>query len=658
MIATDLRTWLRSPLATTFAIGIAVGGGAGCGGGKGAPYPDGGQQLGTGGRATTVPDGGGGTGGGGTGGVTTDAAVGPDGPAATGSIRLLVGPAALVSPGPSCSYGLVPVGAATPERWCGAVRPGAVSGTISLSVFNLTKAIAGTALTCATGDANCFQLSANLSTAADAAPRFFGDTLVYYEAQSVLAWRPGWTAGRVLVPHDQPASCAAGPATAICIKATTNAAILNLYAGPIDTQTGPALTLIEPVDATVGNVNFSVDQLSVLWSTTTGVVGAPEVLKMQTIGDAATRRTVATNVTAWSQSPDGSRWLWLSQPAMDPVAMTITGTLQTAPFPAGTAPTDVHTRVVQYAPWTANSLMVLATGTLGFDLKAIANVDSPVATARVIEADDVVGFSDLTAGGTVLYSNDFAQPDPLDPNNVLVNLLSSSADATAKCTVTNTAEADPSAYLNRSGTGVGWVLASAASPTLFEGRFTTLPGCATATFSTTLSGYLDVSAGVVLLENFSMTAFTTALGLAPYTATGTLGAKIPIHPAANPTVMPLFPDTPRIVYSLNQTAFEGGIYVSAPLTGLTQPFLATSPNAAFGTTAATRLMRASAGKMGATAIRTAPGAAPSLAATSRALLRSLLPNRWGTKTPLLMPGRLAAAASATRARPLRSTSAR
>jgi hypothetical protein len=635
MIATDVRICLRASLARIFAIGILVSAGAGCGGGKGTQaYPDAMGLPGTGGRPPTDA---GATGTGGN--MAVDAGT-TDGPAATTNIRLLTGPAALVSPGPACSDVQVPTGTPKPDQWCGVIKPGAVTGTISLSVFNLTKAIAGTALTCTAGDTNCLLLSGNLSIATDAAPGFFGDTLIYYEAQSVLAWRPGWTAGRVLVAHDQLTSCAAGAATAICIKATANAAVLNLYADRIDTQTGAPLTLIEPIDATVGNLGFSVDLLSVLWSTRTAAT-APEVLKIQTIGDAATRRTVATNVTAWSQSPDGARWLWLSQPVVDPISMATTGILQTAPFPSGTAPSNVHTDVVQYASWAANSVMVLATpAALGYDLKAISNSDNPVATATVIEAADVLGFSDLTADGTVLYTNDFVQPDPLNPNNVLVNLFTSKADATGKCTVTALTEANTRAYLTRSSLGVGWVHAASPTATVFEGRFTTLATCTTATFSTTLSGYLETSAGVVLLENYNMAAFTAALGLVPYAANGTVGARIPIHSAANPDVMPLFPDTPRVVFSVNQTLFEGGIYVSAPLAGVAMPFVDVSANAALGTAAT---------DLGVFSV-------PALAAASRALRTSVLPKRWGTRSPVMIAGH--AAATATRARPLWSTSPR
>ncbi|MES1171968.1 MAG: hypothetical protein ABUL77_01920, partial [Bacteroidota bacterium] len=399
---TMTRLCFRAPGLGLSAVVLAAA--AGCGGGGTQRYPDAVAGTGMGGSGGNAgnPDGGGsggamggtlGTGGSGgsagIGGDPMDAGVGGGtGGAgqAGGSLRLLAGAAALLGPGTSCSFPAMPAGGTRPDQWCGAVRPG-TAGTISLSVFNLTKAMAGAALTCAAGDTNCLVLNTNIS--ADAPHGFYGETLIYYDSQAALAWRPGWTAGRVLVTQslttNQLASCGAGPDAmpgVICVKNTADATLVNLYAGRIAGQTGAALDLIEGISTAASGASFSTDFQSVIWSTKT-TAAAPEVLKMQAVGDAATRRTVASDVAGWSQTPDGSRWLWLSHPAAD--TGTTTGTLQTAPYPAGTAPKDVQPRVVQYAPWSGKGVLVLSAPTaMGGDLKTIADLDNPTTSTQTI----------------------------------------------------------------------------------------------------------------------------------------------------------------------------------------------------------------------------------------------------------------------------------
>ncbi len=548
-------------------VDLASGDGTSGGPGGGAGTPgvgaggSGGAAPGSGGGAPDAGAGSSGGRGGGSGGT----------PAPATDVRVLPGPAALISPGQSCSTAATPAGGVTPDQWCGAIRPGVVTGTLSLVVFNLTRAMAGTAPTCAAGDPNCVVLSASIST--DAPHGFFGDTLIYYDAQAAFAWRPGFAAGRVLLQQDQLASCVAGSGvvTALCLKATADPAFNNLYAGRIDTQTGAPLTLIERISADGSGASFSPDFLSVVWSTRANLT-APEILKIQTIGDAASRRTVATNVTGWGWTPDALRWLWLSQPVIDGTTGWTMGTLQAAPFPAGTSPTNIHTAVVQYASFGSKGVVVLATpGGLGADLKSITDIDAPTTSSRVIEAANVLGFGGLGADGTMLYFNDFLE-DPADPTFFLVNLLTSKVDATGKCTVTAVPDADSGATLNAAANRVSWARLNAAG-TAYDGVVTPLSTCTPRAFSMSAASFLDVGVGLVVQENFNQQTFSASLGFVPLASDGTVGATTAVNPIADTVYMSLFPGIARVVFSLNQTALTSGIYVSRALTGMPQAFI-------------------------------------------------------------------------------------
>lgn len=571
MTASDPRASFVGLLLLAAAANLGVGCSSGGHGTQG--YQDA-AASGTGGHV----DGGGATDGGsggtvGTGGIigTTDASSGnTDAPLVPGALQLLPGPALLVGPGGvSCSLAAAPAGGTKPDQWCGVIN----QATSALSVFNLTKAMAGTPLTCTGGDPNCFQVSSNLGTdfavgTGDATHGFYGDTLIYYEAQSVLAWRPGWSAGRVLGMRDQIVQCFGGRAapTAICFKATLDPAILNLYAGRLDTPTGPALPLVEAVSATA-SVRFSPDSESVLWSTATAT--GPETLKIQTIGDAATKRTVAVNVTNWSLTPDGLRWLWLSQPVVSPTLPT-TGTLQSAPFPAGTPSKNIQTLTFDYASWSATSLVALANPVAaGADLRAITDIDNPATSANVLATQTAFGLQAVTSAGNILYFDDY------DATNNLSNLRAVKADGTGACAVTALPTADPSASFASSSMGVEWfrVTVSAAGTASAQAVLTTLADCLPHSFSTSPVGFRDVAAGLILQENYNPTLFTASMSFLPFATNGTLGSAVVIHPAADVPLMALFPDPPRVVYTVNAPQVAPGVYVSGALGGTTQAFM-------------------------------------------------------------------------------------
>lgn len=484
--------------------------------------------------------------------------------------RIISGPTVLVSTGVPCSY--VPGGAtaASADRWCAIFRVGATANAIALWVFNASKAIAGTAVTCDGSDPSCFQLTGNVSDTSaepEAAHGFFGETLIYYDAQGAYAWRPGWSAGRRISTRTPRTTCIGGAraATVLCLKETTAATTMDLFAGTIDAPTGAEPALIERI-STDGMVQLAVDDKSVLWSTRTTAT-APEVLKLQTIGGAtSTRQTVASNVTQWMQSADGQRWFWLAQPTTTPDGIT-TGTLQTAPFPAGTSPQTVTAGVLMYAPWGPSGVTLLANpGTNGADVKSIANVANPAA-AVTVEAGTALGLVAIAENGAVVYATDLVEPDPMDPSSVLVNLLTANAAGAGKCTVTAAPEAAPDvALLRTTGIGLTWIRVTAAA---VAAVYTTLPGCQSRTVSTTIAGISDVDAGLVVRENLDAQNGTAALGFAPFGADGAPGALVRIHGAADQPIMALFPAVPRILFTDTLSAATAGVYVSAPLSGMT-----------------------------------------------------------------------------------------
>jgi len=576
----------RLLVALAFGLGSQVG----CGGGSAKQnYPDaaafdgngtaGKGAVGTGGAGAGLT--GGSTGGGAAGGATL-----PTAPPAAGSTLLFGGNTLLVGPGNSCSSATTAAGATAPDKWCGIFTPGATATAVALAVFNLTKALAGTPITCAASDANCVTLSTNIDTNqsdTDVTFGFLGQTLIYYDATSVYAWRPGWTAGRVLLPHStaQPVSCALGSETApavICLATATGTA----YAGAIATQTGPNLPMLDVLGAASSGITFSPDGLSVLWSLPT--TAPAEDIKTQKLGDATTRATVATGVTAWSLSTDGTRLFWLSTPATDTSGFT-TGTLQTAPYPAGTPPQTLQADVWDYSSYGTKGLFTLtaptalSTTTYGADLNSITDIGNPTTTTKALETKDVIGMIDVHDSGTVLYATALIQPDPT-VQSYLIDLKSSKADGTGKCTVAPTATADSSASVSQSGSAVEWVqvtLDASANVTAVDGQVTPITECAPHTFSTSPVSFNDVMTGLLYQENLDATFFTVDLQYALFSAAGAASKPMQVQLSADAVVAPLFPDVAKVVYTISGRTTGNGVYVSGALTGTPTADFAPAP---------------------------------------------------------------------------------
>lgn len=585
-----LSRGLRNGTVLMFGLGVVA---AACGGGGGTPnknYRDAAASpdvvpLGSGGAAGTSGGAGAGAGliagGGGTpaddGGVpVTDGGfpiVDAAPPAPTNTL-LVAGEGLLVGPGLSCSRPATgAAGAALPDRWCGLLRPS--ESTVSLHVFNLTKALAGTPITCAAGDPNCLLLDADLAIDDNATHGFNGQTLIYYDAAGVYAWRPGWTAGRLLLAAERTLNphCEGSPGdvtTAICTEDDATKMGYNVYAGRIATQAGAVLPAVEPLgDGESNQIGFSPDSLSVIYSTS-AAKSVSATLKMQTIGDNASRKIIATPITDWTLSPDGARWYWLSAPAKDANDFVV-GTLQSAPYPAGTPPVDLQGNAFSYTLAGAKGLVTFSTPTpSGGDMKAIADVDNPTTTATVLQAKTARGVLSVHANGAILYFDDVTQPDP-SRAIFLVNLRAVKMDGTGKCTVAADDSADVSASITLGGTGVTWIevlFDTTGSLSAINGNVTTLADCAPHLFSPTMYSYTDVTAGLVLQENLDSAVPSVDLSYRAFTAAGApSGTTMKIQQAADLRIEALPPDLARVLFSLNGRSSGNGIYASPVLTG-------------------------------------------------------------------------------------------
>jgi len=601
VIASSCRSGSRTVLMM-LGLGMAA---AGCGGGSsnhdsGTPSPGAGgtagisngaagrggsagrsgaagQGAGTAGQIGGTAGAGGGSTPGGSGGsdvadggTTLDAA-----PPAPTNTAIFSGTALLIGPGFACSRAPAPAaGAAAPDKWCGIVRPGATTDVVAMYVVNVTKALAGMPITCAAGDANCLQLTPDLGVDENATHGFFGQTFIYYDKTAAYAWRPGWTAGRKLIglTATQPVQCIA-PASdvtnAICGQIDATGTGYNLYAGSIATQAGAVLPAVEPVGT--GSIAFSPDGTGVLYSVNLVANSLGETLKMQTIGDDTSRKTVAMDVTNWTFSRDATHWLWLSAPVNTAISgqSVKNGTLQAAPYPAGTPAVNVQGKVVDYAPLGGKSVVSTSTPTtMGTDLKAVADIDTPTTTTTVLQATTALGLVDVDAAGNILYYDKIDQPNP-QQESYLIDLRQVTADGSKKCVVTPDTAADPgSAGLIASSKGVAWVQIiidfTAGVVTSVDGVATTLADCVSHVFAPEVGAYTDTTTGLLFQNGVNTDQQTADLSYVPLAAGAPKTATL-VQGAADYTIEALTPDLPRVLFTINQRATGNGVYISPVL---------------------------------------------------------------------------------------------
>ena len=405
-------------------LGIAAGlfgaGFAGCGSGTPmATYPDAITPISDGGVDTTLP--------------RSDAgsdALKPEPMSSQTNVRLISGAVRFLTNGPTCTN----EAGSTADRWCAFLTPSTTSlDNLDLFVVNVTRAAAGTPIACGgvAPDPNCLRLTRGFFEEADApaphAALFQGDTLVFFDVFGTpFGWRPGMVNARVLTEssggdvHDCfPAR--KGNAIA-CFRdlpsSTTSVTMTDVLVGRLDAPTELPLTRVETVvsasvaDAQVRRFQFGFatpNGDTVAWAARQ-TDGGPELLRARKVDEPASLRTVATGVSRWSTSADGTRWFWLSGFAS--VNGTTVGDLQTAAWD-GSGPTTMIASVHDYAP-SASGPVAALTGTL--DLKS---VKSP-ATAPTAVTDLDSGVRGLLAVGAehVVYLKRFDSIFPLSDGYV------------------------------------------------------------------------------------------------------------------------------------------------------------------------------------------------------------------------------------------------
>jgi hypothetical protein len=537
----------------------------GCGGSSSNPRDASG--IGGGGAGGISVTGTGGIGGAGTGGSGTGNTAGAT---PTGLLVFQGNNPSLLDRGPACTW----EEGATGDRWCAFfVASVGAPGGVDLFAVNATQAAAGVSITCGLTDANCLKLTSSFFGDALHPARFSGDTLVYYDmAGTPFGWRPGMPAGRALA--------AADPSTrdvVFCSPDTKGTAVTclrdlplsmqtipqnllsDLLAGRIDGAANPPLARVETV------ISFSETDMRVIhfqtgfpvpggnvvaWSARSAA-GGPEVLKAQTLGDDASRVTVASNVNAWRASPDGARWYWLSQVNES----TGAGTLQSAPFPAGTSPTPIAANTVQYEFPTPTSMVTVDTGR---QLLAFSDPAGAPTTSQPLDTG-VLGVVNMTKLGHVAYLKAVITVGQTDFTNMFLKKV----DGSGACTITSGTDALWGDFIfTPSASGVAWIQRTTSVG--LRARFTRLSDC-TAMDVASGAAWIEPAGerGVVTLEGWNSTARAGTLQFRPFAA----GGAVAVDPATRVSGqvrtfwVASSPASDAIVYTVNGGGNEDGVYV-------------------------------------------------------------------------------------------------
>jgi hypothetical protein len=390
----------------------------------------------------------------------------------------------LLGLGPPCTW----EAGATGDRWCAFIAASAADpNSDALFVVNATKAAAGVSISCGATDANCLKLTDNYVEDQFHAGMFGGDTLVYYDLTGTpFGWRPGLTAGRALAVADPTTfnvvECtASSKGTAVyCLRDLpdamqtdpNNLVLSDLLVGKIDDAANPPLVRVETViSVNLADMTFAHFQVgfpvpgsdTIAWSARATGSG-PEILKMQTMGNDASRATIASGISGWSASPDGARWYWLSQVS----ETTAVGTLQSAPYPGGASPIAVAPNTNGYTFPTPTSLLVLdsAKQLLGF-----ADPAGAPTTSQTLDTG-VAGLISLSAQGHVAYAK---TTSTTAGGSTFSDLFVKKSDGTGACALSTATTAVPSGVIfTPSVGGVTW--RQRASTTTMA-QFTSLSDC-------------------------------------------------------------------------------------------------------------------------------------------------------------------------------------
>ena len=499
-----------------------------------------------------------------------------------GNVLLFKGPAQMLGHGSPCTNEI----GATADRWCAFISPSTSSlGRIDLFVINVSRAAAGVAISCAGGivDPNCLKLTGGFfeepSTPFPHAAGFQGDTLIYFDSTGAgYGWRPGMANGRVLVAdgtgsvHDCVPSV---KGTSVLCQKTLDPQPIDgltqndLMVGKLDAATDPPLTRVDTVISNDGSlqasqqhfrVGFSPDGEYVAWSSA-ATQGGVEILKTQKVGDDRTRVTVATDVSRWSFSPDGTHWYWLSKFNYDIAGMR-SGILQTAPFADGSAATTLLPSVGEFTVARSGAIVARAMVSMAHgDLKGIPD---PIGAPAIINTLDtgVVGFLSVGPKGHVAYTKN------VDSLFQVVDLYVKKLDGTgAACSLTTQANGQRSLFFLPGGGGVVWAqitnldTASVSDPFIVRESFTRLSDCTTVAVATNIGSYGIAGDDSVLIED-EFDGVEGTLRIRKVNAGETLGdgPSVLLQTRVNDYV-PLTPAPGVVLFTVSADSLSDGLYL-------------------------------------------------------------------------------------------------
>jgi hypothetical protein len=541
----------------------------GCGSSSGSPKDGGtGGSLGGAGGA-------GGSSGPGTGGLGGAAGSGTAGaPMPTGSLVFTGDQAGLLTQGPPCTSEV----GATGDRWCAFVAASVTNpGNGDLFVVNVTKAAAGVSISCGATDANCIKLTSNYGENEEHPANFGGDTLVYYEFSGTpFGWRPGMTAGRALATADPLAldvvfCTPSTKGTAIyCLRILPAAMqtdptllLTDLLAGKLDGAANPPLARVETIIAVNDADAISHFQIgfpvpggdTIAWSARPTATG-PETLKMQTIGNDASRVTVASGINSWTASPDGTRWYWLS--AVNETSGA--GALQSAPYPGGAGPVALASNIIQYDFPTPTSLLAVATDTAKSMLAFADPVGAPT-TSQTVDTG-VIAFVALSKQAHAAYVKAMSSSAS---GTTFTDMFVKKTDGTGACAITSTTNSFPfDAIFTPSAGGLAWIQRGA---TAIQAQFTRLSDCMAMNVGSNVVWTEPIGDRAVLYwDTFNNTTQTGALKFRTLAA-----GAVSADPAAQISgqvatfaVLPVVVPTggaDAVVYTVNAGGNDDGVYV-------------------------------------------------------------------------------------------------
>ena len=486
---------------------------------------------------------------------------------------------------------------ATTDRWCAFAKPAATLGNFELWVIDVSKVAVGVTVKCDMTDANCLRLSTGLysdPTNGFRVEGFDGDTLTYSEVPTssangfigaISAWRPGWAAGRRLTSSSG-VVCNGHRATdaAICIENPVTDASGNttaeLHAGLLDGQTGGTLPIVDTLLVSAAtdvsgvqkwNATLTPDGASIAWSTRATAPGT-ENLKVQKIGDDASRVSVASDVSQWIVTKDSAEWLWLGGYNYDQGGAP-SGTLQSAGFPAGTGVQTIAPAVGDFNEAGAKGVFYRSNVSANSGALVLAPDRDVPGTTTTLDQGVFFVFEVSQDGTRATYTKNVQSINAGTSTVPIFDLWLATSGATAPCALTSTATAFLSPQFLAAADMAAWGRFNMLTGEV-EGVYTTSADCVTRSFASDVFTWTPIGdEGYVFLDTLSpdpnvneatLRYAKVANGLLPVTGTS-------IQARAGLAFATLLPSLSAVVYTVETGAAGDGLYVDAALPFATSP---------------------------------------------------------------------------------------